>query len=53
MKVNVPAGGSNYELEVPNAAIAEELKVKSTDFPSDFVFGVATSAAQVIIQTQN
>ncbi|XP_015879544.3 beta-glucosidase 13 [Ziziphus jujuba] len=45
--VKVPAGGSTYELQVPDAATAEELKVKSTDFPSDFVFGVATSAAQV------
>lgn len=46
--VNVTAGGSSFALELPDAAQSEEIKVKSSDFPSEFVFGVTTSAAQVI-----
>lgn len=46
--VNVTAGGINYELEVHDASIAEELKIKSHDFPCDFIFGAGSSAAQVI-----
>lgn len=30
-----------------NASNPEELNVKWSDFPSDFVFGVSTAAAQV------
>lgn len=45
--VNVTAGESNYELEVPDSSISEELKIKCSDFPSDFIFGAGTSAAQV------
>ncbi|KAH7518232.1 hypothetical protein FEM48_Zijuj09G0149600 [Ziziphus jujuba var. spinosa] len=47
VSVNVTAGGINYELEVYDASIAEELKIKSHDFPSDFIFGAGTSAAQI------
>lgn len=32
-----------------NASDPEELNVKWTDFPNDFVFGVTTAAAQVQI----
>lgn len=48
--MNVTAGGSKYELELPDTSIFKELKIKRNDFPSDFVFGVATSAVQVNLQ---
>ncbi|KAL5543971.1 hypothetical protein UlMin_007755 [Ulmus minor] len=44
--VNVTSGGLSFELTLQNPAIYEELKIKRSDFPSDFVFGVGTSAVQ-------
>ncbi|XP_048330602.2 4-hydroxy-7-methoxy-3-oxo-3,4-dihydro-2H-1,4-benzoxazin-2-yl glucoside beta-D-glucosidase 2, chloroplastic-like [Ziziphus jujuba] len=45
--VNVTTAGYKLGLEVPNAEVYEELQIKSSDFPEDFVFGAATSAAQI------
>ncbi|KAF4373585.1 hypothetical protein F8388_025279 [Cannabis sativa] len=43
--------GENYSFDLnvhlKNASKPEELMIKKSDFPSDFVFGVATAAAQI------
>lgn len=46
--MNVTAGEYNYELELPDSSLVEELKIKRHNFPHDFVFVVGSSAAQVI-----
>ncbi|KAB2633191.1 beta-glucosidase 13-like [Pyrus ussuriensis x Pyrus communis] len=43
---NVTVGGFNFQLNLSNPKLVEELKIKRSDFPSDFLFGAATSAAQ-------
>ncbi|TQD86468.1 hypothetical protein C1H46_027957 [Malus baccata] len=43
---NVTVGGFNLQLNLSNPKLVEELKIKRSDFPSDFMFGAATSAAQ-------
>ncbi|KAJ7956080.1 putative Beta-glucosidase [Quillaja saponaria] len=37
----------DLEAELPNITTAKELKIKKSDFPIDFAFGVATAAAQI------
>ncbi|CAN6713650.1 unnamed protein product [Malus baccata var. baccata] len=43
---NVTVGGFNFQLNLSNPKLVKELKIKRSDFPSDFMFGAATSAAQ-------
>ncbi|KAM1035511.1 hypothetical protein ACFX13_039462 [Malus domestica] len=43
---NVTVGGFNLQLNLSNPKLVEEMKIKRSDFPSDFMFGAATSAAQ-------
>lgn len=45
--VNVTKGESSFELIAESPAVCEEMKISRSDFPSDFVFGVGSSAPQV------
>lgn len=46
--VNFTVGNHVYKFELPDISKLEELKIQSSEFPSEFKFGVGTSAAQVI-----
>ena len=41
-------GGFNFQLNLSNPKLVEELNIKRSDFPSDFLFGAGTAAGQVV-----
>ncbi|CAN6713647.1 unnamed protein product [Malus baccata var. baccata] len=43
---NVTVGGFNFQLNLSNPKLVEELNIKRSDFPSDFLFGAGTAAGQ-------
>ncbi|KAM1339903.1 hypothetical protein ACFX15_038100 [Malus domestica] len=43
---NVTVGGFNFQLNLSNPKLVEELNIKRSDFPSDFLFGAGTATGQ-------
>lgn len=47
---NVTAGAFTLQVNLSSSTFLEELNISKSDFPSDFIFGVGTAAAQVHVK---